>query len=109
MAKNKEIGTKNDKDKLRIDLIPIEAITALASVLKNGADKYGENNWCNGIRYTREWSAAQRHLWAWFDGETIDKDSGLNHLWHALGAVTILIALSERGMEDFDDRPVMVK
>jgi hypothetical protein len=105
MVKNKKVGIKNDKDKLHIELIPPEAITAMARVLQNGAIKYGENNWANGIEYSREFAAAQRHLWAWWSREDMD-ESGYNHLWHALGAIAILVALDARNMKQFDNRPV---
>ena len=101
----KNVGAKNDKEKLRIDLIPPEAVVAMAKVLQDGAEKYGENNWANGIEYSREWAAAQRHLWAWWNRENMD-ESGYNHLWHALGAIAILVALDARDMRKFDNRPV---
>jgi hypothetical protein len=37
--------TKNDNDKLRYDLIPPQALKALAEVLTFGANKYADNNW----------------------------------------------------------------
>lgn len=108
MIENKKVGTKNDKGKLHIELIPPEAITAMAKVLQNGAEKYGPRNWEVGIEYSREFAAAQRHLWMWWSGENID-ESGHSHLAHALSAVAILVALEERCMKKFDDRPIVAK
>src|SRR5690606_95094 len=38
-------GRKDDSDKLRMDLIPPEAMEALAVILGFGARKYAERNW----------------------------------------------------------------
>lgn len=38
-------GKKDDKDKLRYDLIPWCIDEELAKVVTHGAEKYGENNW----------------------------------------------------------------
>lgn len=54
MVSKKSVGIKNDKDKLRIDLITPEMITALAKVLKYGASEYGERNFEKGIDFSRE-------------------------------------------------------
>ena len=58
-------GTKNDIGKLRMDLIPLEAEEALATVLTHGAKKYGDHNWRGGIQYHRIYGAMRRHLLAW--------------------------------------------
>jgi hypothetical protein len=109
MVSKKSVGIKNDKDNLRIDLITPEMITALAKVLKYGASEYGERNFEKGIDFSREWAAAQRHLWAWWNGENID-ESGFKHLWHALSAIAILVTLDERpNMKKFDNRPIKIK
>ncbi len=70
-------GKKFDEGKLRMDLIPPEAIKGLAKVLTYGADKYGEKNWLNGLSYSRVYAAIQRHLWAFWEGEDNDDESGI--------------------------------
>lgn len=97
-------GIKDDGEKLRIDLIPVEVIRSLATVLGYGAKKYGDRNFEKGIEYSRVFSAAQRHLWSWWGKEDFDKESGHNHLWHALCSVAMLITLSDRKAYK-DDRP----
>ena len=100
-------GVKHDQDKIRFDLIPVEAIEALAKVLKMGAEKYGDNNWREGIKYHRVYRAAQHHLQE-FWGEYPDKDeeSGLPHLYHALCNIAFLITYEENKerYRTFDDR-----
>jgi hypothetical protein len=90
-------GVKYDGGKLRIDLIPPEAIEAMAVTLSFGANKYGERNWEKGIEEDRLWAAAQRHLWAWLKGHNRDGESDLNPLWHALTSIAMLIATEQRG------------
>lgn len=90
-------GVKFDEGKLRIDLIPPEAITALAKVLAYGPTKgYADYGW-ESVEVMRLWAAAQRHLWAWKEGQHMDSESGLPHLWHALANIAFMVALEARG------------
>lgn len=100
-------GKKYDTEKLRTDLIPIAVTNGLAQVLTHGAKKYGDRNWESGIDFNRIYGAAFRHLFAWWDGEDIDPESGLNHLKHALCNIAFLIHYTEKpGYSQFDNRPV---
>jgi len=63
----------------------------------------GANNWRLGMPFGRIYAAAQRHLWAWWDGEDIDPESGLNHLDHAACNLAFLIELIKTHPE-MDDR-----
>lgn len=65
----------------------------------------GERNWEKGMDFSRLFSAGQRHLIAWWEGETIDPESGLPHLAHAACCVLFLLALEKRGFKKNDDRP----
>lgn len=89
-------GTKHDTGKRRYDLIPPEALDALAHVLTYGSTRYGDRNWEQGIDSGRVFAAAQRHLWDWWRGEQTDEESTLPHLWHALCNVAFLVAYEER-------------
>jgi hypothetical protein len=99
-----KIGVKYDREKLRVDLVPVSAIRALAQVLTDGARKYGERNWEKGLEWNRPYAAAQRHLLAWWNGETYDLESGHNHLWHALCELAFLVEF-ERTHPELDNRP----
>lgn len=92
-----KIGLKEDKGKLRLDLIPPFALKELARVLEYGAKKYKANSWQNvenpfDVRY----ASILRHLLAWRDGEILDKESGLPHLSHAFSNLMFLIYHQER-------------
>ena len=92
-------GIKHDKEKLRMDLIPYEAMEGLAEVLSFGANKYSDHNWRGGVAHSRLYAACQRHLSSYWNGETLDPESGLNHLKHALVNITFMLSLPEE-----DDR-----
>lgn len=98
-------GIKHDADKVRVELLPPDALLAIADVLTFGAAKYGDRNWETGLRFGRLYAAALRHLLAWWSGEELDPETGKPHLAHAACCVTMLLALTERGMSRLDDRP----
>lgn len=97
-------GTKYDAGKPRTDLIPPTAIWAMAQVFAYGADKYDDRNWEQGLEYHRTFGAIQRHLWAFWQGEDADPESGLPHLAHALCGMAMLYDTTCR-RPDLDDRP----
>lgn len=89
-------GVKFDQEKLRTDLVPPEAVFALAEVLRYGAKKYEERNWEKGMAWGRAYGAALRHLLSWWKGEDKDPESGISHLHHALTNLAFLVAYSAR-------------
>lgn len=97
-------GVKHDSDKRRMDLVPVELINATADVMTRGAAKYGDYNWLRGMPWSRVYSALQRHLTAWFNGEDEDSETGLSHLAHAACNVAFLLVYEERNIGR-DDRP----
>jgi hypothetical protein len=87
---------KHDAGKLRLDLIPPEAILALGEVLTYGAEKYGANTW-QSVAPERYEAALLRHLMAHKVGAERDVESGITHLAHALCNAAFLVALAVRG------------
>ena len=79
----KEAGTKYDAGKNRLDLIPVEALEEEGWIWTMGAEKYGEYNWMKGMKWGRLYGAILRHLFRFWLGEDIDKESGRHHLAHA--------------------------
>ena len=98
-------ATKFDKGKLRMDLIPAVVFRSLAKVFGDGAAKYGDNNYQQGILWSRYYAALLRHLVAWWDGEDKDPDSGFHHLEHVLCNAEILVFFALGDYSSFDDRP----
>lgn len=97
-------GSKFDGDKLRMDLIPAEAIYAIARVLTYGAKKYGDRNWEEGLSWSRPYAALLRHAIAWFHGEETDPESGLSHLDHMAANAAFLSHYTAKSVGN-DDRP----
>ena len=87
---------KFDGGKHRMDLVPTEAITALAEILTEGAQTYGERSWERGMEWGRVYAALQRHLLKWWAGEDTDIDSGQPHLWHVITNAAFLVAYEQR-------------
>lgn len=96
-------GTKNDQGKAPVSLIPRSAIIGIAKALDFGAKKYDRYNFMNGIEYTRLTDATMRHIFAFLDGEDIDKESGLNHINHAAANLCMLLYMLDNRQE-MDDR-----
>ena len=87
-------GLKHDAGKLRLDLLPPEAVRALGAVLTYGAEKYGPNNW-RGVAAERYEAALLRHWLDWKEGAARDVESNLPHLWHVLCNAAFLVALEK--------------
>jgi len=101
-------GNKFDKDKLRLDLIPVEVLEALAEVLTFGAKKYDARNWEKGMNWSRIYASAQRHLLQFYKGIDIDEESGYPHLYHALTNLAFLVTYYDRSVGK-DDRVIINK
>jgi hypothetical protein len=86
---------KHDADKPRMDLLPPEALVAVAQVLTLGARKYSDHNWRKATNWGRYSAAAMRHIVAWQGGEDFDPETGMSHLSHATACLMFLIALQE--------------
>ncbi len=85
-------GVKYDQDKPRYELLPIMPIEETVKVLTYGAKKYADDNWREVSRQRpRYFAAAIRHIFAWWQGEELDPESGLPHLAHAMCCLIFLM------------------
>ncbi len=92
-----EKGLKYDDGKLRWDLLPLDSIEGIVEVLTFGAKKYSDNSWQNVENGNkRYYAAAMRHIAAWQSGETVDPESGIDHLSHILTNFTFLLWLEKQ-------------
>lgn len=96
-------GRKEDTGKLPLDLLDPYALSQIARILQFGANKYNANNWRGGIIWSRLYGATLRHLFAWWDGEDLDPETGISHLAHAACELMFLLNF-ERDFRDGDDR-----
>lgn len=99
-----EAGTKEDAGKLRLDLMPFTSMMGMATVLTDGASRYGDRNWEKGISWGRVFGALLRHLFAWWFRIDLDEKSRLHHLDHALCCLAFLRHYTIFN-QDKDDRP----
>ena len=90
-----ETGGQKGVKLQRYDLVPFDALDELATVYGVGAQKYEDNNYLKGYKYSYSLGALLRHVSLWAQGE--DYDNGLNgtgrhHLacaaWHCLTLMT---------------------
>lgn len=105
MNYNDNKGTKFDDGKVRLDLLPTDALKEIARVLMHGSDKYGDYNWLKGLSYSRVYASLLRHITSWWEGEDKDYESGLSTLAHVGCCCLFLLTYQLRGMTDLDDRP----
>lgn len=102
------VAVRADSGKDPWNLFMWDAAREVVRVLKMGAEKYTARNWEKGMKYSRCYDSAQRHLYAWFqEGEDHDKESGLLHLAHAAWNILVLLSYQLRGGKHLknDDRP----
>lgn len=92
--------------KIAFSVIPLTVLWELALAMLEGALKYGRHNYRPaGVRASVYFDAAvARHLAAWWEGEDIDAESGLNHITKAIASLTVLRDSMITG-NWVDDRP----
>ena len=96
-------GKKYDNNKPSIGLVDPDFLTGLAKVLDFGAEKYGLNNWRNGIHVSRIISACYRHLGEINKRHDVDSESNLPAVYHLASEVMFLAWMLENKKE-YDDR-----
>ena len=91
--------------KVSIHHIPPRVILEVAQAMMEGSKKYGIYNYRKaGVHYSTYYSSTFRHLAAFFEGEDIDKDSGLSHVTKAIAGLVVLRDSMIEG-NAIDDRP----
>jgi hypothetical protein len=100
----------NPKDAIGIrksplSTVPANVIAEIGVAMLEGSCKYGRHNYrASGVRASVYYDAAMRHLMSWWEGEDIDRDSGLSHITKLLACMTVLRDAMHQGMLT-DDRP----
>lgn len=87
----------------RYDLIPAEALEALARHYGKGAEKYESHQWRKGYEWSKSFAAMMRHAWKFWRGEDVDPETGTPHIicvaWHAF-----CLYIFSRDFPEYDDR-----
>ncbi len=96
-----ETEVKQDKGKLRLDLLPWDALDEVGKVLTYGVNKYPkpEENWRVNSRpedIKRYKAALLRHFSALEQGELVDPESGELHMAHIATNALFIIALEKQ-------------
>lgn len=99
-------GTKFDQEKPDMSLLSRAFLEQVASCMGYGAKKYGRHNYLGGMAHSRLMAACLRHLAAYNDGESIDSESGINHLAHAAANINMLLDFLSKGI-GIDDRYIV--
>ena len=87
---------KADKGKMRPTLCPVGIIKDVTMIREYGCKKYGDpDNW-KRVEAGRYKEALYRHWLAYLEGEEVDAESGLPHLWHLACNAAFLIEMEER-------------
>lgn len=99
------VGKKDDSKKARWDCVPFDILEGLANVMGHGAEKYdekpGEQNWKKvDDGYHRYFAAMMRHVIADRNGEYLDPESGMPHMWHAMFNCVAMTHFSKEKEED---------
>lgn len=93
--------------KTDISLVPPSAILGMARALENGASKYGPYNWREEgkpVQIRTYLAAAMRHILEKLDGEEEASDSGVDHLYHAMAGLAVVVDAIQCG-NFVDNRP----
>jgi hypothetical protein len=76
-------GWKYDGEKVVWTLLPMKALNEAAKVLMFGAKKYAPQSW-RTVEMERYINALYRHLFALYQGEETDPETGLHHIHHVV-------------------------
>lgn len=85
-------GLRYNTGKTRFDLLEPYAIEELAKVFTKGSEKYEDNNWLKGMKWTSMIASLKRHLSAFEQGVDYDEETKLLHIahvaWNAMALVS---------------------
>ena len=94
---------KLDAERPRMDLLDPDFLVGVSKVLGFGAQKYAAHNWRLGLDASRTYAALLRHLTSFWNGEDLDPESGLPHLYHA-ACMLMFLAWTIEHKPEHDDR-----
>lgn len=101
---NKELGTRDNKGKLKWSLVDYKALEPMVRVLMQGEEHYGRDNWKKGLPYTEICESLLRHVYSFLDGNNRDSKSKLLEVGHIL-CNALFLSYMVLFRPDLDDRP----
>ena len=84
---------KQDKDKIRLELVPMEILNAIGRVRTYAREKYPDTQSWRTVEKERHVGSLLRHLVAYRQGEDVDQESGLKHLEHLACNLAFILEL----------------
>lgn len=97
-----EGAKKYDLEKSMMQLFPLSVAESISQVLTFGAKKYAAHGWKNLPDAVQRYQGALlRHLTALQEGEEVDSDSGLPHVYHIGCNITFLIHFYNKDPKKF--------
>lgn len=96
-------GTRLNEGRLRWALVDFKSLEGMVKVLEFGCKKYSPFNWKKGLKTTEICESLLRHIFAYLDGEDLDKESGLRHIDHLMCNAMFLSWMDEN-RPDMDTR-----
>lgn len=75
-------GKRFNEGKLRFDLLPPYALQEVSKVLTFGSEKYGDDNWKKGMKWSNMMASLERHYQAFKRCEDFDSESNILHVAH---------------------------
>lgn len=102
-------GQKGQKQE-QYSMIPVEPLAEVARVYGYGAQKYDRDNWRKGYAWSLSLDALLRHIEQFRRGESVDTESGRQHLAHAAFHLFTLMEYDSKGLgtDDRGDLPQSV-
>lgn len=111
-TRENETKPSNPKDIVGTRKAPMSTVSAavmaeLGVAMLEGAAKYGRHNYrAVGVRASVYYDATIRHLFSWWEGESIDPDSGMSHITKAIASLVVLRDAMIQDMLTDDRAPV---
>lgn len=81
---SQETALRYNEGKPKWSLVHFESLVPMIRVLEFGVTKYAPFNWQKPMNKIEILESMQRHLASLFDGETHDKESGIDHMGHIM-------------------------
>ena len=99
-------GIRYTEGKRRVDLVPPDAILALADLMGVNGHKYPDRNWEKGMDWSKVLGSLERHMLELKSGEDIDPTDNQHHAIKIMWNAMVLYCYWTRGLGTDDRYPV---